>query len=247
MRHARLKTRGHCRFPRSSARTSASATRACPRGQCPPRRSNARRPSNLLGERTSPGGWHAACEWHGAMRAAITLSLPEPAYLRCLRVLGAWWCLGSSALQPRLLMQLRGTSVRTGQRSTHLVAVAATAALTLGACAPAISVRTALSPDASLTGLHTFRVLPTPKPKIAGAVSSTNDPMLVNSISNRALRSDLAQEFAGLGYVASDSNPDFCVAYYASTNQKLDLTYWDYGYAWRPHWWSGWGHRYGRG
>src|SRR2546426_1888415 len=53
--------------------------------------------------------------------------------------------------------------------------------------------------------------------------------MLVNSISNRALRSDLAQEFAGLGYVASDSNPDFCVAYYASTNQKLDVTYWDYG------------------
>src|SRR5437773_1547174 len=169
MRPARLKTRGHCRFPRSSARTSASATRACPHGQCPPRRSNARRPSNLLGERTSPGGWHAACEWHGAMRAA------------------------------------------------------------------------------SLTGLHTFRVLPTPKPKIAGAVSSTNDPMLVNSISNRALRSDLAQEFAGLGYVASDSNPDFCVAYYASTNQKLDVTYWDYGYAWRPHWWSGWGQRSGRG
>jgi hypothetical protein len=71
--------------------------------------------------------------------------------------------------------------------------------------------------------------------------------MLVNSISNRALRSDLAQEFAGLGYVASDSNPDFCVAYYASTNQKLDVTYWDYGYAYRPHWWGGWGRHYGRG
>src|SRR3989454_1586463 len=50
--------------------------------------------------------------------------------------------------------------------------------------------RTALSPDASLRGLHTFRVQPTPQPKIAGAVSSTNDPMLVNSISNRALRSE---------------------------------------------------------
>src|SRR2546422_2490446 len=114
--------------------------------------------------------------------------------------------------------------MRTTQFLTAAVLVA------LGACAPGISVRTALSPDASLHGLHTFRVLPTPKPKIAGAVSSTNDPMLVNSISNRALRSDLAQEFAGLGYVASDSNPDFCVAYYASTNQKLDVAYWDYGY-----------------
>src|SRR3989442_1402358 len=119
--------------------------------------------------------------------------------------------------------------------------------LALGACASAISVRTALSPDASLHGLRTFRVQPTPQPKIAGTVSSTNDPMLVNSISNRALRADLAGEFTGLGYVATDSNPDFCVAYYASTNQKLDVTYWDYGYAWRPHWWGGWGRHYGRG
>jgi hypothetical protein len=132
-------------------------------------------------------------------------------------------------------------------RLTQLVTAAAAATLTLTACAPGISVRTALSPDASVHGLRTFRVLPTPQPKIAGAVSSTNDPMLVNSISNRALRTDLAQEFAGLGYVASDSNPDFCVAYYASTNQKLDVTYWDYGYTWRPHWWGGWGRHYGRG
>jgi Domain of unknown function (DUF4136) len=130
-------------------------------------------------------------------------------------------------------------------RITRILTTATLVAV--GACAPGISVRTALSPDASLHGLRTFRVQPTPQPKIAGAISSNNDPMLVNSISNRALRSDLAREFAGLGYVASDSNPDFCVAYYASTNQKLDVTYWDYGYAWRPHWWGGWGHRWGRG
>jgi hypothetical protein len=130
-------------------------------------------------------------------------------------------------------------------RTTQLLTTAAV--LALGACAPAISVRTALSPDASLRGLRTFRVMPTPKPKIAGAVSSINDPMLVNSISNRALRNDLTQEFASLGYVASDSNPDFCVAYYASAKQQLDVTYWDYGYAWQPHWWGGWGRRWGRG
>src|SRR5207237_907530 len=92
----------------------------------------------------------------------------------------------------------------------------------------------ALGHCAAGTSLRTLRVQATPQPKLAGATSSTNDPMLVNSISNRALRADLTQEFAGLGYVASDSNPDFCVAYYASTNQKLDLTYWDYGYGWRP-------------
>jgi len=39
------------------------------------------------------------------MRTTIALSLPEPAYLRCLRVLGAWWCLGSSALPPQVLMR----------------------------------------------------------------------------------------------------------------------------------------------
>lgn len=40
-----------------------------------------------------------------SMSTAIALTLPELAYLRCLRVLGAWWCLGSSGLQPHLLTQ----------------------------------------------------------------------------------------------------------------------------------------------
>jgi len=39
------------------------------------------------------------------MTTALTLTLPELAYLRCLRVLAAWWCLGSSAVQPQLLMR----------------------------------------------------------------------------------------------------------------------------------------------
>jgi hypothetical protein len=72
-------------------------------------------------------------------------------------------------------------------------------------------------------------------------VQSSNDPMLVNSISNRALRADLQQGFEKLGYAVDDGTPDFCVAYYASTNQQLDITYWDYGYPLRPRWWRGWG------
>ena len=35
----------------------------------------------------------------------ITVYLPTQSYERRLRALAAWWCLGSSALQPRLLMQ----------------------------------------------------------------------------------------------------------------------------------------------
>jgi hypothetical protein len=121
--------------------------------------------------------------------------------------------------------------------------VPAAAVVALAACASAVQVRTALSPDASLSGLRTFRVQPTPKPSIASA-QSTNDPMLVNSISNRALRADLQRGFAKLGYAVNDSTPDFCVAYYASTNQQLDITTYDYGYSLRPRWWRGWGPRY---
>jgi hypothetical protein len=46
------------------------------------------------GVRTDPG-----------MTTAIALRLPEPAYLRHLRVLAAWWCLGSSGVQPQLLIR----------------------------------------------------------------------------------------------------------------------------------------------
>ncbi len=126
-------------------------------------------------------------------------------------------------------------------RIARLVPIAAVVGL--AACASAVQVRTALSPDASLSGLRTFRVQPTPKPSIASA-QSTSDPMLVNSISNRALRGDLRQGFEKLGYAVNDSTPDFCVAYYASTNQQLDITAWDYGYSLRPRWWRGWGPRY---
>jgi hypothetical protein len=122
----------------------------------------------------------------------------------------------------------------------------AAAALTLAACASAVQVRTAISPDASLAGLRTFQVLPTPSPNIASMQSGgTNDPMLVNSISNRALRADLEQQFTHLGYAVNDSTPDFAVAYYACTKQKTDISTWDYGYPLRPRWWRGWGPRWG--
>lgn len=39
------------------------------------------------------------------MTATITVTLPEQSYEQRLRALAAWWCLGSSALEPQFLMQ----------------------------------------------------------------------------------------------------------------------------------------------
>ena len=123
------------------------------------------------------------------------------------------------------------------------VSLAATSAiLALTACA-SVDVRTVTSVDANLGALHTFNVMPNPE-RTPPSAQSTNDPMLVNSISNRALRTDLVKGFQNRGYVLAD-NPDFAVAYYASTKEKLDVTYWDYGYPFYPEWWgaraAGWG------
>ncbi|HEY6209684.1 MAG TPA: hypothetical protein VIW28_11530 [Gemmatimonadales bacterium] len=41
----------------------------------------------------------------GIATPAVTVSFPRDGYLQELRVLGAWWCLGSSALEPLLLAQ----------------------------------------------------------------------------------------------------------------------------------------------
>jgi len=39
------------------------------------------------------------------MTTTIAVSMPKDAYLQTLRVLGAWWRLGSSALNPDLLIE----------------------------------------------------------------------------------------------------------------------------------------------
>ena len=125
-------------------------------------------------------------------------------------------------------------------RTAHLAAAVVTAAVLAAAgCAPAIHVRTAADPEANLATLRTFQVLPTPTSRGAAPASKT-DPMLQNSIMNRALRQDLAQAFAARGYGADTTHPDFAVAYYTSSRDKLNVTYWDYGYPfWRP--WRWWG------
>jgi len=118
----------------------------------------------------------------------------------------------------------------------YALAAPAAIMLALSACA-SVDVRTVTSPDANLGSLHTFSVMPQPDRRSAEA-HPTNDPMLVNSVTNRALRADVVMGFQNRGYVLSD-HPDFAVAYYASATEKLDVANWDYGYRYDPLWWSG--------
>ena len=117
------------------------------------------------------------------------------------------------------------------------------AALAIATCAPAIDVRTVVSPEADLTAMHSFHILPAPRVRPGVERLPANDPMVVNSIPNQTLRRALRRGFESAGYVVNDSAPDFVVAFYASAMQELDVMWWDYGYPWRPRWWSGWGGR----
>jgi hypothetical protein len=106
-------------------------------------------------------------------------------------------------------------------------------ALTAAACTPSVDVRTQTAPDASIGGRQTFWILPVPARRVDAASAASDDPMLANSMTNRELINDLTRAFEGRGYVVNATNPDFTVAYYASTREKLDLNTWNYGYSWR--------------
>jgi hypothetical protein len=110
----------------------------------------------------------------------------------------------------------------------------AAVAITAVACASGgVRVRTTAAPDANLTMLHTFRVLETPQRRADAPPLPANDPMLDNSITNRQLRSDLVHHLVQKGYMMNATNPDFLVAFYAGTKEKMDTTYWNPGFGWR--------------
>jgi Domain of unknown function (DUF4136) len=117
------------------------------------------------------------------------------------------------------------------------IPAAAISAGLLAACASSVHVRTTADPRVPLTGLHTFAVLETPHRR-SGASKTDNDPMLQNSITNRALRRDLITQFEARGYTLDSVKPDFTVAYYATAHEKVDPLNYDYGHDWRPGWWG---------
>ena len=123
-------------------------------------------------------------------------------------------------------------------RSTILLTITAFV-LTSASCSSGVRVRTTVAPDANLSGLHTFRVLGPPQRRTSAPPLSENDPMLDNSITNRELRDDLVKAFEARGYALDGNNPDFVVAYYAGTKEKMDTTYWN------PDPWYRYGYRYG--
>ena len=128
-------------------------------------------------------------------------------------------------------------------RNTLLLAGAIAATAAIAGCSREVQIRTTVEPGAELSGLHTFYVLTPPARRADAVALSANDPMLENSITNRALRSDLAQSFQSRGYApVARQSADFLVAYYAGTKAKFDTTYW--GPTFDPGWrYSYWGRR----
>ena len=122
-----------------------------------------------------------------------------------------------------------------------LAALAAVAAATSATgCAPRVAVRTTESPTADLGAFRTFHILAPPARRPDAPALPQSDPMLDNSITNRALRQDLRQALEARGYApAPTPRADFLVAYYAGTREKLDTTYWTPG----PYRYSYWGFR----
>jgi hypothetical protein len=121
-------------------------------------------------------------------------------------------------------------------RSTILLgAVIVTATITGCSSGGGVQVRTSVEPNANLAALHTFYVLTAPTRSANAEPLSANDPMLDNSITNRALRGDLTTALESRGYApTARQGADFLVAYYAGTKQKLDTTYW--GPTFDPGW-----------
>ena len=105
-------------------------------------------------------------------------------------------------------------------------------------CAPSYDVHTMAAPKVALTEFRSFHLLPTPRRTDGYAPTGAFDPMVSNSITNRALRATVQEAFKSRGYIDVEWMPDFVVAVYASARDKLDLTQWQYAYSRWPRWWS---------
>jgi hypothetical protein len=106
--------------------------------------------------------------------------------------------------------------------------------LFISGCERPIAVRTMIAPKVTLSKFRTFHLLPTPRRREAPSVTGAYDPMLNNSLANRAIRESVAGAFLDRGYINEMWVPDFVVAVYASAQERLDLSMWKCGYAYWP-------------
>ena len=106
----------------------------------------------------------------------------------------------------------------------------------IGGCSRAIEVHTIAAPNAGLSALHSFRMLPGPGRRDGRAITGDDDPMISNSIANRAIRDQIVKAFQNRGYALNEVNPDFAVAFYATAREKMDVSVWDYGYPFVSNW-----------
>jgi len=121
--------------------------------------------------------------------------------------------------------------MRTAPRMTML----ATLVLAAG-CSRGIQVQTMAAPEAAFAGMHAFSMLAPAARRPGEPAAPADDPMINNSIANRALRAEIVKAFTDRGYVETSRNPDFEVAFYASARERLDVSAWDYGYPFLPGW-----------
>ena len=120
----------------------------------------------------------------------------------------------------------------------HLLPAAALAFTALSGCAQSYDVRTMAAPKTTLTEFHTFHLLSVPRRVDGRPGGGSYDPMVNNSITNRALRETVNRAFQDRGYVDVEWMPDFVVAIYATTHERLDLSSWSYSYHHSQQWWS---------
>ena len=118
-------------------------------------------------------------------------------------------------------------------RPIRLITATAVATGVLG-CTSSPPIHTISAPQEITAQWTTFRVLPVPPARDGRTRQGAYDPMVNNSIANRALRATITRGFSDRGYVMNEQAPDFEVAVYATARERLDVAAWDYGYPFWP-------------
>ena len=118
------------------------------------------------------------------------------------------------------------------RRARTRVALMFASILLVGAACNRVQVRTLTAPDADISSRPTFRLMSAPR-RTRNVQLSSNDPLLVNSITYRRIRDAIRSALEKRGYQYSEDTAAMAIAYYATAQPKLDIRNFNYGYSWR--------------